>query len=177
MPLNRAVALGVVVIALVAGCQQASAAAVTPNGSRLQLPAGVAPVAFGSGTAILHTRTGETHRLDIEIAETDTQRQRGLMYRASMPEESGMLFIFPEQREGGFWMFNTRIPLSVAYAGDDGVIFQIVDMDPCMSRTAAFCVRQDYLAQAPFRYGLEVNQGYFARRGIDVGDRIEFARK
>jgi uncharacterized membrane protein (UPF0127 family) len=169
MRLIRAVALGIVVFAI--------SGVAASDGPPLKLPADVQPVTFASGIVFIHTRSGEMHRLDVEIAETEAQRQRGLMYRTSMREESGMLFIFTEEREGGFWMFNTRIPLSVAYAGDDGVIFQVIDMKPCASRHAAVCARQDYPARAPFRYGLEVNQGFFARRGIDVGDRLEFLRE
>lgn len=146
-------------------------------GCALALPPGVPPVDFASGTVMLHTRSGITHRLEVEIAESVVQRERGLMYRTAMPAESGMLFVYPAAQWGGFWMFNTLIPLSIAYADADGVIVQITDMLPCMSQEASACALSDYRAVAPFQYGLEVNQGYFAARGIGVGDRIEYQRE
>ncbi|CAN7401721.1 DUF192 domain-containing protein [Pseudomonas sp. LjRoot71] len=132
---------------------------------------------FASGTVMVHTRSGITHRLAVEIAESDMQRERGLMYRTSLPDERGMLFVYPAAQWGGFWMFNTKIPLSVAYADADGVIVQITDMSPCLSQEARGCPQDDYRAVAPFQYGLEANQGYFAARGIGVGDRIEYQRE
>ena len=146
-------------------------------GCALALPPGVSPVDFASGTVMVHTRSGITHRLAVEIAESDVQRERGLMYRTSLAAERGMLFVYPAAQVGGFWMFNTLIPLSVAYADADGVIVQITDMSPCLSQEARGCPQDDYRAVAPFQYGLEVNQGYFAARGIGVGDRIEYQRE
>ena len=146
-------------------------------GYALALPSGVQPVDFASGTVIIHTRHGMTHRLNVEIAESEAQRERGLMYRTSMPAESGMLFVYSTAQVGGFWMFNTRIPLTVAYAGADGVIFQITDMSPCHSPSATICEQQNYPALAPFYYALEVNQGFLAERGIGIGDRIAFRRE
>jgi uncharacterized protein len=146
----------------------------TPNGSRLELPAGVEPVPFPAGTAEIHAG-GQVHTLRIEIAETDAQRERGLMFRTSMPEEAGMLFVYPEPIRGGFWMYNTRIALSIAYADSAATVAQITEMQPCPSEFATLC--PSYPAQQPFQYALEVNQGYFARRGIGPGARITWRRE
>ena len=153
---------------------EASAAERTSDGAAPELPAGVFPVDFAAGTVTVLSRGGASHHLQVEIAETVEQQERGLMYRTAMPAQSGMLFVYPREERGGFWMLNTRIPLSIAFAGDDGVIFQIDDMAPCTSRYAFLC--PGYPARAPFRYALEVNQGYFGERGIGVGDRIEYVR-
>lgn len=141
----------------------------TPNGSRLELPQGVEAVQFPAGTVQIQSG-GTTHTLRAEFATTPAQRERGLMYRTSMPEDAGMLFIYPDEQEGGFWMYNTLIPLGIAYADGEGVIFQITQMEPCESPYASMC--PTYPARAPFRYALEVNPGYYAARGIQPGDRI-----
>lgn len=153
---------------------QAPAAERTSNGAAPALPAGVLPVDFAAGTVTVLSRSGASHHLQVEIAETLEQQERGLMYRTAMPAQSGMLFVYPREERGGFWMLNTRIPLTIAFAGDDGVIFQIDDMAPCTSRYAFLC--PSYPARAPFRYALEVNRGYFEERGIGIGDRIEYVR-
>ena len=94
------------------------------------------------------------------------------MYVYTLAEDCGMLFSYPWPLKGSFWMFNTYIPLSIAFADDAGVIFQIGDMLPCTNLTEDECSRQSYSAQRPFRYALEVNQGYFEQRHIRIGDRI-----
>jgi len=103
--------------------------------------------------------------LSIEIAHTPAQRERGLMYRKSMPEDHGMLFVFPRDEQLSFWMKNTLIPLSIAFISTDGTIKQISDMQP------------ESLANVPsdfsVRYALEVNQGYFTRHRIRVGEVVK----
>jgi uncharacterized membrane protein (UPF0127 family) len=104
-------------------------------------------------------------RLQLELALTSEQQQRGLMHRHSLPADSGMLFVFGEPRRSGFWMLNTLIPLSVAYIGQDGTVQDIVDMavlapgDPLVS----------YPPSKPYWYALEANQGWFAQNGVTVG--------
>jgi uncharacterized protein len=146
----------------------------TPNGSRLELPAGVPPVEFPAGTARIE-HDGQVHTLRIEIAETDVQRERGLMFRTAMPEESGMVFIYPQEIQGGFWMANTRIPLDIAYMDSTATVFQILQMDPCVSEYVSLC--PTYPARRSFQFGLEVNQGYFARHGIGPGARVTWERE
>jgi uncharacterized protein len=86
-----------------------------------------------------------------------------------------MLFIYPQQIQGGFWMYNTRIPLDIAYADTTAVVFQVLPMQPCPSEFASLC--PTYPAQRPFQYALETNQGYFARRGIGPGAQITWRRE
>lgn len=162
--------LGLILL-VVTGCERGT---ITENGSRLQLPEGVEPVGFAPGTVQVKSAAA-VHTLQVEIAENDAQRERGLMYRTSMPEDAGMIFVYPTAQEGAFWMFNTQIPLSIAYADADGKIVRILDMEPCESPYASFCPL--YPAGAPFQYALEVNRGYFQERGISIGDQIVLSRE
>lgn len=103
--------------------------------------------------------------LHVEVADRDQTRQRGLMFRDSLPEDRGMLFIYPEARHLSFWMKNTRIPLDIAFLADDGTILQISAMQPYDENTTT--------STAPVHYALEVNQGWFDRHSVVRGDRVQ----
>jgi uncharacterized protein len=103
-------------------------------------------------------------RLQIEIAATPEARSRGLMYRESLAEDAGMLFVFPDDRKRSFWMKNTSIPLSIAYIRHDGTISEILDMQPYSLDPVP--------SQRRVRYALEVNQGWFERKGVRAGMRV-----
>jgi uncharacterized membrane protein (UPF0127 family) len=105
------------------------------------------------------------HRLTAEVAATDGARAQGLMHRRILPENRGMLFVFRESAQHAMWMMNTYIPLSVAFLDERGVIINIEDMKPHTQDT--------HPAAKPARYALEMNQGWFAKRGIKPGARIE----
>ena len=101
----------------------------------------------------------------VEIARTDAERQRGLMDRTSLDDGAGMLFVFPEPVEVAFWMKNTLIPLSIAFIDEQGIIIDIQDMQP-----------QDetlHYPSGPYRYALEVPQGWFERAGVAIGHTAE----
>lgn len=117
------------------------------------------------GTVTIVTQTGQRVRLQIEIAQTPEQRARGLMNRASLPENAGMLFVYPEPTRASFWMKDTRIPLSIAFISPERRVLEIRDMRP-LSEVI-------HTPQAAFLYALEVGQGLFQRYGIRPGDRIE----
>ena len=103
--------------------------------------------------------------LTVEVASRPDQRQRGLMFRDSLDELAGMLFVFPADRSGGFWMQNTFIPLDIAYLAADGTVLEIVHGVPR---------NRDVLTPSqPYRHTLEVNGGWFERQGFGVGDRVE----
>ena len=106
-----------------------------------------------------------SHKLVAEVAATDAQRSTGLMHRRMLPENRGMLFVFPDIAFHAMWMMNTYIPLSVAFLDRDGVIINIEDMQPHTQNSHA--------AAKPARYALEMNQGWFAKRGIKPGQRVE----
>ena len=103
------------------------------------------------------------------VANTPEARARGLTGRMALPEDEGMLFVFPQPTRGAFWNRDTLIPLSVAFADAEGRIVDLVDL-PSVLETRSRIVR--VLARQPYRYVLEVNRGWFGRRGVRVGDRM-----
>jgi uncharacterized membrane protein (UPF0127 family) len=135
-----------------------------PNGAATAVPA--EPTPFGN--LRIFTAEGKTVYLQAEIADTPEKQSKGLSNLQSLPENSGMLFVFAMESIIPFWMKDTFIPLSIAFIGKDGVIHEIQDMQP---QTLDY-----HLAQAPFLYALEVNQGWFQRHNVKPGDRVEFDR-
>jgi len=105
------------------------------------------------------------YQLAVEVAHTDAARTRGLMHRRMLPENRGMLFVFSGTALHAMWMMNTYIPLSVAFLDDNGVIINIADMQPH--------TRDTHPAARPAKYALEVNQGWFGKRGIRPGAKVE----
>jgi uncharacterized protein len=102
--------------------------------------------------------------VNVEIASTPQQRQQGLMWRQELDPDWGMLFIFPGLSGGGFWMRNTYVPLDIAYIGADGTVLEIRAAKP-LDETILTPAR-------PYRYVLEVNQGWFAEHGLGVGSKL-----
>lgn len=115
-------------------------------------------------TAIIEGDKGPV-LVNVEVAETPEERQKGLMFRESLPADSGMVFIFFEESEGGFWMKNTLIPLSIAFFDKDGEIVRLLDMDPCTKEPCRI-----YDPEVSYYGALEVNSGAFAEWGIEEGD-------
>lgn len=107
---------------------------------------------------------GNPVKLQTEIARTTEERQQGLMFRKSLADGRGMLFVFDRDQILSFYMRNTLIPLSIAYIRSDGGIAEIRDMRP-LDETSIPSSRS-------VRYALEVPQGWFDRAGIKVGDRL-----
>jgi uncharacterized membrane protein (UPF0127 family) len=103
--------------------------------------------------------------LVVEVADDRYERSVGLMYRTSLSPDRGMLFVFPDDVPRAFWMKNTTIPLSIAFADATGRIIAIMDMEPDDGRAR-------YLSPGPARYALEVNRGWFEKNGIRVGDGL-----
>jgi uncharacterized membrane protein (UPF0127 family) len=104
------------------------------------------------------------HNINAEVASTPQQREIGLMFRSAMPTSDGMLFIFEQPGQQCFWMRNTLIPLSVAFIGDDGSVVNIDDMKPQTD--------DSHCSAKPVRFVLEMNEGWFAKRGIKAGARL-----
>ena len=104
------------------------------------------------------------HRIDAEVAADQQNRMQGLMNRRSMATNQGMLFVFTHPDRHCMWMRNTLLPLSVAFLDEQGRILNIEDMKPQ--------TENNHCASAPARYALEMNQGWFASKGIKVGQRI-----
>ena len=108
--------------------------------------------------------TAGFHRIEAEVAATTENRMVGLMNRRSMPAQRGMVFAFTQENTHCMWMRNTYVPLSVAFIDADGVIINIEDMQP-QTETS-------HCSKKPARYALEMNQGWFAQRGIKPGVRL-----
>lgn len=109
------------------------------------------------------------HVLTAEVASNDADRMQGLMHRRMLPENRGMLFVFPNVAYHGMWMMNTYVPLSVAFINEAGAIINIEDMQPH--------TRDSHSAASPARYALEMNLGWFRKRGIKPGMKIEGLEK
>ena len=102
--------------------------------------------------------------LVVEVADTPFLRNKGLMFRQALEENSGMLFSFPDNSERSFWMKNTHVPLSIAFIDGNGVIKNIERMKP-------HCLEHIYsMGEAP--YALEMNEGWFHRNGFSRGTRV-----
>ncbi len=117
------------------------------------------------GLPVIRVGVGE-HKLSAEVARSDAERARGLMYRRELGRDRGMLFAYDHDEVISFWMQNTFIPLSIAFLAKDGTIVHITDMEP-QTTTAHSSLR-------PCRYALEVNQGWFKTHGIEVGTQVDF---
>lgn len=116
---------------------------------------------------------GRTVMVDVKVAVTDQERQRGLMEVEELPDGAGMLFVFEDERTGGFWMRNTLVPLDIAYVGADGTIGTIMAMDPCEAEAAEDC--PTYVPERPYVTALEVRQGWFADYDVAVGDTVTWS--
>lgn len=111
------------------------------------------------------TLSAGIHLIQAEVAGTPAARAQGLMRRKAMAQGAGMLFLFEESAAHCMWMKNTLIPLSVAFIDERGQIVSIADMQP-LDETS-------HCASRPARYALEMNQGWFKKRGIVAGARIQ----
>jgi hypothetical protein len=123
------------------------ALALAAAGARAQLPV----VELGAGI----------HLIRAEVAGTFESRMRGLMFRRELAANAGMVFVFEEDAQHCMWMKNTLIALAVAFVDRDGVIVSISEKQPHSE--------QSHCATRPARYALEMNKGWFARRGIRPG--------
>ena len=102
--------------------------------------------------------------IDTQVAATPEQREMGLMHRPNMPQGEGMLFVFEQAGVQCFWMKNTLLALTAAFVADDGTIVNLVDMKP--QTTDSHCSKK------PVRYVLEMNQGWFEKKGIKAGAKL-----
>ena len=104
------------------------------------------------------------HPLRVEVAATDPEREKGLMFRKSMGANEGMLFIFEEPAYHAMWMKNTLIPLSVAFIDREGTILNILDMEPQ--------TLDSHMSAGPALYAIETNVGWFAAKKVKAGDKV-----
>jgi uncharacterized membrane protein (UPF0127 family) len=136
--------------ALLALALTTSSPAAEPAGQPQQLP-----------TVTLHAGM---HNIVAQVAKTGEQRQIGLMFRQQMATHEGMIFVFESPATQCFWMRNTLLPLSAAFVAEDGSIVNIEDMKPQSD--------DSHCSKKPVRFVLEMNQGWFAKRGLKAGDKL-----
>ena len=150
------------------------AATVTPAGQPSPVPAAtptatpaaIQPQKHANGTFTIVVSHGAVRvAVHVEVAATLAQRQQGLMFRAALGENEGMLFLFDRDVQTGFWMRNTRVPLDIAYIGADLRVKEIKQGTPFDETPLVPAER--------YRYVLEVNQGWFERNGLGPGAVIE----
>lgn len=122
--------------------------------------------AYGQANPTLPIKklTAGMHIIQAEVAATPESRSTGLMYRKALAPNHGMLFVFEQSNVQCFWMRNTFIPLSIAFLQDDGTVVNIANMTPQSD--------QSHCSSKPVRLALEMDQGWFAARGITSGKKI-----
>lgn len=121
-------------------------------------------LALLAGTSAAAELTAGMYRIEAEVANTPQGRETGLMHRKAMGEAQGMVFVFPKAAKYCMWMANTLMPLSVAFLDEKGTILNIEDMQPQ--------TRDTHCAAAPATFALEMNVGWFKKRGISPGQTL-----
>jgi uncharacterized membrane protein (UPF0127 family) len=141
------------------------------------------------------TSRGKSVPLVVEVADDGNEMSCGLMHRTELPDDQGMIFAYTQDTDGGFWMRNTLIPLSIAYTAADGRIVDILDMAPVPAPgntpfrlpdgsivpvadgqpAPPGAVWATYPPRQSYRYAIEVNQGWFSRQGIAIGDHVDIS--
>jgi len=108
--------------------------------------------------------TAGFYQIDAQVAQTPSQREIGLMFRQTMPQHEGMIFVFEEPAMQCFWMKNTHLPLSAAFIADNGEIVNIEDMKPYSTNS--------HCSARPVRFVLEMQQGWFAKKNLKAGFKL-----
>jgi uncharacterized protein len=124
--------------------------------------ASIQPSSLREGTVVFD----QQERLNVRIAETEQERETGLMHVMALASDDGMAFVFPDPVTATFWMKDTLIPLSIAFVDSEGRVVSLADMPPC---TGDPC--PTFAAAGPYTLAVEANLGWFADHGIAAGDR------
>lgn len=111
------------------------------------------------------TRAGHEAILYVEVADTGAERQSGLMNRPTLPDDAGMLFVYDDETNIGFFMKDTTIPLSIAFVSSGGSIIDIQDMQPLSE--------EPHNSPEAFQYAVEANQGWFDDNDVKIGDLVQ----
>ena len=121
----------------------------------------VGPVGTPYPAVIFTATSGLVRLVHVEVASTPDEWEHGLMGRQSLAPDSGMLFVFPGPQTVAFWMKDTPLPLSIAFIDEQGQVLSVQDMAPETTTP--------HSSPSPYRFALEVSQGYFAQLGIGAG--------
>ena len=122
-------------------------------------------ITFNQTKIVIETKSGNKHGFAVELAESNAQKSRGLMFRTQMAADAGMLFLYKQNRVVSMWMANTFLPLDILFVEANGRIASIAantipqSREPISSRKRVLAV-------------LELNAGAVSRLGISVGDRV-----
>lgn len=182
---RRRLAAALAAAALLVGCSTPSPAVDGDGDASSGVPSGggpatpqvppLHPATDHLDEAVVHiaTASGEQVRVDVKVAAADAERRRGLMEVADLPDGVGMLFVFDDDRTGGFWMRDTLVALDIAFADADGTVGTILAMEPCTAAHARDC--EVYTPDGPYRLALEVPQGWFDAVGVRVGATLRWS--
>lgn len=176
----RAVVVAVALTGALAACSSSEPGATGPTTTAMTVPGSIEVHegprelldGFEEVTVTVTAPDGTTREWCLLLAATPEARERGLMFVTdpSLGGYDGMLFSFDEDGSGGFWMKNTRLPLSIAYVDADGAIVSTADMAPCPDGTER-C--PGYPPDGPYRYAVEVVQGRLDDLGLEGDARLE----
>jgi len=111
--------------------------------------------------------TGQPQTVHLEVAPDPPSRTRGLSGRTSVPQGTGMVYLYPQDSTGGFWMKDTKVPLSIAFVATSGKVVSVSEMAPCRADPC-----QVYYPGAPYRYAVELPAGGFAAAGVGPGGMV-----
>ncbi|MEX2080783.1 MAG: DUF192 domain-containing protein [Dehalococcoidia bacterium] len=151
-------AMAIAVFALAAACGDSTDSPGPPSASPGATPTAGPTPPEGLVRLELTGEDGAGATVDVELVRTPEERRVGLMFRESLPEDRGMLFLFPGDHSTGFWMLDTPLPLDIAYIAADGTVLEVNEGVPFNTTIIQ--------PQGPYRYTLEVNQGWFERHGL-----------
>lgn len=119
-------------------------------------------------------RIGSANVVKVEVAVTPAEIQRGLMFRTSMPQDAGMVFVFNPPRQVNFWMYHTLIPLDMLFVHEGKIVKIFEQVPPCRSEDPNECPRYPPGEGIMASHVIEVNGGYVKRHGIKEGDPVSF---
>jgi uncharacterized membrane protein (UPF0127 family) len=132
-----------------------------------------APGCVDSFAPYVEAQTDSHPRVNVQLATSEPEREAGLMFVDSLPQDAGMLFVYSAPATEGYWMYHTLVPLSIAWIDHDGTIVDIQDMarlnNPDDVQEASKTV---YTPSGPYWYALEVNEGWFVQNGVSVGQQM-----
>ncbi len=122
------------------------------------------PAAVTAPRVTIESPSGRSATVEVELARTPEEHERGLMFRERLAPGSGMLFVFPETAEHPFWMKNTLIPLDLVFIDEGGSVVGVVERAEPLSLEPR--------SAGASRYVLEVAGGFCAQHGVRAGDRV-----
>lgn len=125
------------------------------------------PVAFEKDKLSIETKKGKVE-IEVEVAKSALQQERGLMYRKSLPENTGMIFLFPKSGELTFWMKNTYIPLDMLFVDEKGVITRVVENAKPLSTRYIHSIGKAIAV-------IELAGGSAAKLNIATGDKVHYS--